>query len=276
MKKITAVIISLLLVLCSCTPASQSPELTVVFADVGKADFILICCDGKFGVIDAGYKNSKDKIDGIMQEYGVKTLEFAVATHNDKDHIGGMAHVLEKYGAKTLYITRLDGEGKQYINMLEAASIKGIPVVKIKRGETFSLCGAVFTALSPDDSLIGLNDENEASIVLKMQYGKKSVLFMGDAQLKAEEKLITNYKDELLCDAIKIGHHGSNQSSSRTFLSKTNAKYAIISTGDEEPAAEVTINAISACKMQLFNTDTDGDVVLKTNGTDLTVQKKGG
>jgi beta-lactamase superfamily II metal-dependent hydrolase len=148
--------------------------------------------------------------------------------------------------------------------------------VKIKRGETFSLCGAVFTALSPDDSLIGLNDENEASIVLKMQYGKKSVLFMGDAQLKAEEKLITNYKDELLCDAIKIGHHGSNQSSSRTFLSKTNAKYAIISTGDEEPAAEVTINAISARKLQLFNTDTVGDVVLKTNGTDLTVQKKGG
>ena len=276
MKRIMIITVSLLLLLCSCTPTEKLPELTVVFADVGKADFILICCDGKFGVIDAGYKSSKDRIDEVMTEYKVKTLEFAVATHNDKDHIGGMAHILEKYGAKTLYITRLEGEGKQYINMLDAAAIKGIPVVKFKRNETISLDGAVFTCLSPDDSLIELKDENESSIVLKMQYGKNRVLFMGDAQLKAEEKLMSNYKDELICDVIKIGHHGSDQSSSQVFLSKTKAKYAIISTGDEEPAAQLTLNAISACNMKLYNTDNDGDIVLKTDGANLTVTKKGG
>ena len=275
-KRIVIVLTSLLLLLCSCTPAQRSPELTVVFADVGKADFILVCCDGKFGVIDAGYKSSKEKIDEVMTEYGVKTLEFAVATHNDKDHIGGMAHILEKYGAKTLYVTRLEGEGKQYINMLDAAAIKGIPVVKLKRNETVPFCGAEFTVLSPDDSLIELKDENEASLVLRMQYGKNSVLFMGDAQIKAEEKLISNYKDELVCDAIKIGHHGSVQASSRVFLSKTKAKYAIISTGDEEPASELTLNAVSACNMQLYNTDNDGDILLKTDGVNLTVTKKGG
>ena len=276
MKKI-CIILLLPLLLCCCvnTPGGSAAKLTVVFADVEKADFILIKFDDKFAVIDAGYKNSKDKIDAVMEEYGVKTLEFAVATHNDKDHIGGMAHVIEKYGAKTLYITPLDGEGKQYGNMLEAAVIKGTEVIKVKRGTSFSLGDATFKALSPDDALLQLKDENEASVVLRMEYGKKSVLFMGDALLKAEESIMTNCQSLIPCDVIKTGHHGGDDASSQTFLSKTNAKYAVISTGDERPAADKTLKALSKYGMEILNTHTDGDIIMETDGNTITFTKKG-
>ena len=97
MKKFILLLMLIPLVLCSCTtPDTEKEELTVHFADVGKADLILIKCGDKYGLIDAGYKSSRDKADEIMEQYGVKTLQFALATHNDKDHIGGMAHIIEK------------------------------------------------------------------------------------------------------------------------------------------------------------------------------------
>jgi competence protein ComEC len=275
MKKLVLLLILPLLLLTSCKPPTggSEPRLTVVFADVEKADFILIKFDDKFGVIDAGYKSGKDKIDAVMEKYGVTTLEFAAATHNDKDHIGGMAHVLEKYGAKTLYITPLEGEGKQYNNMLEAAAIKGTEVVKVKRGMSFTFGDATFKALAPDDDLLKLKDENEASVVLRMEYGKISVLFMGDALLKSEESIMTSCQSLIPCDVIKIGHHGGDDASSQTFLSKTKAKYAVISTGDERPAADVTLKAIEKYGMELYNTHTDGDITMNTNGDTITFNK---
>ena len=276
MKKFFIIITVLILILCSCTtPSVVDEELTVHFADVGKADLILIKCGDKYGLIDAGYKSSRDKADEIMEQYGVKTLQFALATHNDKDHIGGMAHIIEKYDPETLYITPLVSEEKLYKNMLEAASLKGTTVKKLKKGDKFTFCGASFDVLSPDDNLLALKNENESSIVLKMQYGKNSVLFMGDAQIKSEEVIMKYYTKELSCDVIKIGHHGSSKASSQVFLSKTNAKYAVISTGDEEPASDLTLKSIAACNMKVYNTDADGDIIMKIDGTNISFTTKG-
>ena len=276
MKKLIIISAVILLLLCSCTTQNTvDGELTVYFADVGKADLIILKCGDRYGLIDAGYKANRDKADEILGEFGVKTLDFALATHNDKDHIGGMAHIIEKYSPETLYITPLKSSEKQYKNMLDAAALKGTDVKELKKGGGFSFGGAVFDVLSPDDSLLALNNENESSIVLKMRYGDNSVLFMGDAQIKSEEVIISYYKSELLCDVIKIGHHGSSKASSQVFLSKTKARYAVISTGDDEPAADVTLKAVSECGMKLYNTDTDGDIIMTTDGKNITFKAKG-
>lgn len=277
MKRFFILLFIPLLFLSACNKPTETklPELTVVFSDVGKADFILICCNGKFAVIDAGYKSSADKIDEIMDSYGVTALEFAVATHNDKDHIGGMAHVIEKYDPEILYINYLPADSKQYENMTDAANVKGTVVKKLKRNDTFSLSGASFKVLSPDDGLLELDDENESSIVLKMTYGNKSVLFTGDAQFEAENNMLLNCKKDLSCSVIKIAHHGSEKASSKEFLLKTGAEYAVISTGDEEPASAQTLKTLSDLNITVFNTDTDGDIILKTDGVTVSVSKKG-
>ena len=276
MKKLFILLLLPLLLLSACDKPTggTEPTMTVVFADVGKADFILIKSDGKFGVIDAGYKSSKDKIDSVMEKYSVESIEFAVATHNDKDHIGSMSHVIEKYGVKTLYICPLKSDEKLYKNMLESATIKGTSVVTSRQGMEFSLGNASFTVLEPDDGLVALGTENDSSIVLSMEYGSKSVLFMGDAQIKTENAMMKKYSADLSCDVIKIGHHGSSKASSQLFLSKTGAKYAVITTGSEESAAAVTLKAIDACKMKLYNTETDGDVIMLTDGKTVTFKKE--
>ena len=276
MKRIIPLLVIPLLLLCSCKKGVQPEgELTVVFADVGKADFILVKSGGLFGVIDAGLKSSKEKIDQVMKQYGVTALEFAVATHNDKDHIGSMAHVIQKYNVKTLYITPLESDEKLYKNMLDAASLRGTAVKKISQGEKFSLGDAAFTALEPDPGLVALNNENDSSIVLRAVFGSNSVLFMADAQFKTETAMMKKFSKELSCDVIKIGHHGSDKSSSQLFLSKTGAEYAVISTSDEEPAAAVTLKAISACGMKKYDTMTDGDVILTSDGKNISIQTKG-
>lgn len=277
MKRLGAALLAVLLLLCACGGGDSgvNGEVKVVFADVGKADFILIKTESGFGVIDAGYKASKDKIDSVMKEYGVSELEFAVATHNDKDHIGSMAHVIQKYKVKTLYTTPLESEDKLYKNMLDAASLRGTEVKQIMQGAGFSLGDAVFSVLEPDSGLLALQSENDSSLVIRMQFGGTAVLFMGDAQLKTETALMKKYSTDLQCDAIKIGHHGSDKASSQLFLSKTGAEYAIITTGDEEPAAAVTVKAINACKMKKYDTQTDGDIVLVSNGKKVTVTSKG-
>lgn len=280
MKKLVVLLLAALTVLtiCSCKkdPQDAKDDLTVVFADVGKADFILVGVGGKYAVIDAGYKTSKDKIKSVLDGYGVKEIEFAVATHNDKDHIGSMSFLIEKYKIKTLYISQLESDEKLYKNMLESASIRGTAVIKAAQGMKFSLGDAAFTVLEPDAGLIALGTENDASLVLRMQYGGKSVLFMGDAQLSTESAMMKKYTSDLVCDVVKIAHHGSAKASSQLFLSKTGAKYAVISTGDEEPAAAVTLKAIKACGMTLYNTDDDGDVVMTTNGKKISFSTAGG
>ena len=275
MKKTLILLLLLPLILCSCNTGNAGGSIKIIFADVGKADLILICRDGKFGLIDAANKTDKDKIDALFRENGVKSLEFALATHNDKDHIGAMQHVIENYKPAALYITPLEGEGKLYKNMIDAANAAGVKTTALRAGDSFALGGASFSVLSPDDKTLALKDENEASVVVKMTFGKNTVLFTGDANFGAEKRMLETYPDALSADVIKIAHHGGDKSSSQIFLQKVGAKYAIISTGDERPAADVTLNAISACGMECFNTHTDGDITLTIENGNINITKKG-
>ena len=78
MKKLMIISAVILLLLCSCTTHNTvDGELTVYFADVGKADLIILKCGDRYGLIDAGYKANRDKADEILGEFGVKTLDFA-------------------------------------------------------------------------------------------------------------------------------------------------------------------------------------------------------
>ena len=276
-KKFTVLLLSCLLLLCSCEkPADpvvtteklpdELPQMQISFFDVGKADFILISCDGRNMIVDAGYKSSKSKIKDELKERGVKNVDIAVATHNHKDHIGSMAYVIEKYNVKTLYISQIEADDNLYEDMKEAASLRGCSVVKAAENMTFSLGYARFKVLSPNAKLVRSGDENEASTVIRMDYGDVSVLFMADAMQTAEATLAAAHKDDIAVDVIKIGHHGTDQTCTSAFLQKTGAKYAVISTGDGQEVSDQALQNISDCGMQLYRTDVDGDITMITDG----------
>ncbi len=284
-KKLSVLFLCLLLLLCSCEHGKTSetetplpddlPQMEICFFDVGKADFMLITCGDAGMIIDAGYKSSKSKIKDELKERGVKNVDIAVATHNHKDHIGSMAFVIEKYNVKTLYMSRIGSGNDFYGDMTESASLRGCNVIEAADGMTFSLGYAKFKVLSPGSMLAGQGDENEASIVLRMDYGSVSVLFMADALERTENVLLSTHGGELGVDVIKIGHHATEETCSSSFLKKTGAKYAVISTGDGQPPSDKALSNIAACGMKLYRTDTDGDIIMTTDGKTIEFKTSG-
>ena len=251
------------------------PELTVIFGDVGKADFILLSCGGEYAVIDAGYKKSYDYIEKTLLKQGIEKLKFAVATHPDKDHIGGMAKLIKNFDIGQLYISPRANDSDEYEKMIKRANEKNVPIVTAKVGDVLTLGGAKLTTYSPDTSLLVLNDDNEASVVQMLEYGDFRMLLMGDGQLICESVLM-NSKLDLKADVIKIAHHGSTRSSTEGFLKTVGAKYAVISAGNddgEEYPSKAVVEKISDMGMDIYRTDRDGGIVLKTDGVNIEFER---
>ncbi len=295
MKRILYVILCVCLILSSCTtedlqstesaetktedtaaPNTEAlEELKIVFGDVGKADFILLSCGGEFAVIDTGYKKNSDYVENVLNDFGVKTIKFAVGTHPDKDHIGGMAKLMKKFKVNQLYISPLATDDSEYEKMISRAQEENVPITKAQIGDVLTLGGATLTTYCPNGDLLALNDENEASVVQMLEYGSFRMLFMADGQFICESTLLASEFD-LSADVIKIAHHGSNKANSLQFLSKVGAKYAVISAADddgEEFPDEGVIKTLASLNTDVYRTDRDGGIILTTNGNDINFEK---
>ena len=289
--KFLCLILTLALTLCGCSANNTDsvsssldtdddvvqtlPILTVVFGDVGKADFILLSCGGEYGVIDAGYKKSYDYIEKTLLDLGVEKLKFAVGTHPDKDHIGGMAKLIKNFDIEQLYISPRQNSSDEYEKMIKRAEEKNIPVITASVGDVLDLGGAKLTTYSPNSALLMLDDDNEASVVQMLSYGDFRMLLMADGQLICESVLLNSGLD-LKADVIKITHHGSNQSSTEGFLKTVGAKYAVISAGNdgsEEYPSKAVVDKITDMGTELYRTDRDGAVILKTDGVNIEFER---
>ncbi len=244
------------------------PSLTVTFFDVGKADFILIQTGGKTAVIDTGYSDSWEVVEKALNDRSITNVDILIATHPDKDHIGCMNKVMKNFSVSKLYMSPIEDNGKEYEKMLKAADKSSVPVQKAALGDTFTLGEAEFLTVSPEADILELKDENEASIVLLMKYKNIKVLFSADAQLKSERKMV-NGEYDISADVIKIGHHGSVQSSSADYLDAVGARYAVISTGEadgEKYISSETVKKLNERNMITYRTDLQGTVTMHTDG----------
>ena len=243
--------------------------LTVRVLDIGQGDSILITTsENKHILIDTGMYTEEKKMNNLLISYGVDEIEYMVLTHPHGDHIGNAAMVLKNYKTKNVIMINMAGASYSYDLLLdELEKQKEINVIEGRSGLTFELSGAIFKILSPKQIS---TDMNESSIVLKMTYGKNSMIFMSDVGEETENWLMRNYTaDELRSDVIKIGHHGSRYSSTREFLRFVSPSYAAISCGrDNEyghPHSRVT-NTLKSLGITVFRTDINGTVSFYFNG----------
>lgn len=244
--------------------------------DVGKADCILIKCDGEYMLVDTGLKDSEDAVRAYLSAQGVSAFKYVVATHPDKDHIGGMPWVISDYNVDTALVCPLEEDSKPYMRMMAALSAEGTPIEYPKAGDEYALGGAQISILSPTDELLDTDDENECSIVMLITYGGRRFLLMGDAQELAEAWLIKSGYD-LSADVLKVGHHGSDKSTSPIFLAMVKPTYAAISCGysdkDDYPS-DSTLAVLQAAGATVLRTDVDGTIVFACDGENIAVQKQ--
>ena len=252
-------------------PSQQAPLMLHVL-DVGKADALLIECEGETALLDGGTYPKGDTVVDYLARIGVEQLDYMIASHPDSDHIGGLAQVLEEIPVGELILSSWPDaicQTPEYRNLLEAAERRQVPQTIVNPGDTFSLAGAEVQVLGP---LKRYELSNDCSQVLRLDYAGFSALFCGDIEYEAEKDLVKSGAN-LDVDLLKVSHHGSANSSSQRFLEAVSPKYAVISVGPDSsnlPRAE-TLARLEEVGAEIFRTDLEGNMVFSWDGEMLSV-----
>ncbi|MBQ2732661.1 MAG: MBL fold metallo-hydrolase [Clostridia bacterium] len=236
--------------------------LEVCFIDVGQGDSaVCFFPDGTVVLIDAGEVHMGPRVCEFLRGRGVARIDYAVATHPHTDHIGGMAEVLDNFEVGELWLPDCVNYVPAYGMMMSAAYRKGITVRTAEAGAEMIEGSAVFLAPQRGAEYSEMND---MSAVLHVTYGKRSFLFMGDAEACTEYDIAVTD-----CDVLKLGHHGSSTSGSPYFLRKVKPEIVIISSGEDNPYGHPHIETKYDLTMSgacVYNTAHYGTVSVKTDG----------
>lgn len=248
---------------------SVSGKLEVHYIDVGQGDATLIKCEDEYMLIDAGDNTCGTKVQHYLQKQGVDKLKYVIGTHPGADHIGGMDVIVYKFDCEKIFLTdKADASSqntKSYQELLETIEAKSQKAVFPQVGQSYTLGGGSFTILSPSKAY---EDSNDASIVIKFTYDNCSFLFTGDATAEAEKDMLATGMD-VSADVYKVGHHGSNSSSCREFLSVVHPTYGVISCGADNAYGHPTKGTLQKLKdagISVFRTDEQGTIIAVSDG----------
>lgn len=252
----------------------RSIQQKVHIIDVGQGDSILIQFpNDQAMLIDAGIKSAGSTVVSYLQQQGVSNIDYLVATHPHEDHIGGMIAVVNEFDIDKVYMPKITHTSQTYENLLLAIQNKGLKITPAKAGTAVLEQGNLkvdFVAPVGTD----YENMNNYSAVVKVQYGDTSFLLTGDAEELSEQEMISSGAN-LKADVLKVGHHGSNTSTTPSFLKAVSPKYAAISCGESNQYGhphQVTLDKLSNAGVQTFRTDTQGTVVFTSDGKTLTVK----
>ncbi len=266
-----------ILVMVACAGAAPLVErslgvgtLEIVFLSVGQWDAVAIRSPaGRWVVVDTGPRGrSWDAGARVVLPYlrrrGVTRLEALVFTHPDLDHIGGGKVVADALDPRFIMDPAQAAGKDAYVDILEVATARGIPWIEARRGFMLELDGVRLEVLHPDGvtaTPTGKSDANAQSVVLLVRYGAFEALLTGDAPTEVEEGLLADLPGEL--ELLKVGHHGSNTSTSAELLSRTSPEVAVISVGARNryghPHASVLRRLVDA-GVRVLRTDQSGHV----------------
>lgn len=242
-------------------------ELRVRFLDVGQGDCALVTCDGEALLVDGGPSSASSKVYAVLNTLGISHLDYIVATHPDADHCGGIAGALNYADCGCFYCSVVEHDTKTFQNVIDY--LGDTPVTVPRVGDSFALGDARVEFVGPVEPS---RDSNDGSLVCLLTYGETSFLLTGDAESESEAAMVAagTVAD---VDVLKVGHHGSDSSSSPGFLSTVLPEYAVISVGQNSyghPDDEV-LRRLQDAGAETLRTDELGAIVFESDGHGLTV-----
>ncbi len=259
--------------------------MKVTFIDVGEGDSTLIRTSrGKVVLIDGGGSFSRTDSDSnagnlivmpLLLDYNISKIDLVIATHGHDDHIKGLEPILEEFNVGSLMLPESNQENK-FKKIINYAKMKKVPVFTCKGGDSINIDGETYMkVLSPNVNHIPQNSPlNNGSLVLKLQYRKISILFVGDIEKEIEDSILSE-NIYLKSDILKIAHHGSKNSSNTEFIDCVKPSVAVISVGKNNfghPTREV-LARLKEKNVITLRTDLNGAIIVGSDGNTLTVNK---
>ena len=269
--------------------AAGKLELTVL--DVGQGDSLFVVSPhGRTMLIDGGgafggYSQSEahngidpgeEAVSPYLWSRGFQKLDVLALTHAHQDHIGGLTAILENFHVGTLWIGR-EVESTALANLERLARERKILVLHEDRGNAFAWDGVETQLLWPESAPqgIGLSPKNNDSLVVHLKYGERSFMLPGDAEKQAEGAILgENSETALRADVLKVGHHGSKNSTMPGFLAAVRPRIAVISAGEDNPYGHPNaelLERLEKAGVRILRTDRDGAVHILTDGKGLEI-----
>lgn len=241
----------------------DSSKLNILFFDVGQADCELIISNGQTILIDAGNSRDGEKIVNAIRGLGISRLDYVVGTHVHEDHIGGMSYIIDSFDIGEFYLPyNTTSTTNFYKRLLTSLTNKNMNITEANIGDKFTVGNTICEVMSVDNS--EPENINEESIVIEVSFGTQKYLFMGDAEKVNEDK--RQWND---VDVLKVGHHGSNTSSSQNFLEQALPEISIISVGKDnsyELPKDKILERLNKIGSTIYRTDKDGTIQLVSDG----------
>lgn len=287
----TFIVTALLLATFPFAPTHASNFFESTILDVGQGDSIFIVSPhGKTMLIDGGgafrgfpgreehtgADPGEEAVSPYLWSRGFKKIDVVALTHAHQDHLGGLTAILENFKVGELWIGR-EVSSRALAQLEAVATQHGTPIRHEIRGKSFEWDGVDGQFLWPEIAAteIAPSAKNNDSLVLRLKFGDRTLLFPGDAEKAVERNLLSeNDESTMRADILKIGHHGSKNSTTPDFLSAVNPRLAIISSGEGNsyghPSPEV-LDRLETAGVRTLRTDTNGAIHILTDGKQIEV-----
>jgi len=244
-------------------------NLEIYFFDVGEGDSILIRKNNKNVLIDGGNNKDGKYLVEYLKELNIDSFQYIIATHPHEDHIGGLDYVIRDFNIDNYYELDIQLDNMTYLDIVNETNKKNIIRQVPKIDEEFNVDDLLFKILYLDNNY---EDINNSSMIIRLVYKNTSYLFMSDAN-KEEEQLILD--KDIKSDVLKVGHHGSQYSTSAQLINKVKPRYSIISCGlnnDYGFPKQVTLEKLERINSKIYRTDQDHTIKLISDGDNINIE----
>ena len=255
--------------------ADGSDKLRLYFLDVGQGDAIFMeTPEGEQILVDGGSGTKVLNELSKILPLGDTTIDLIVLTHNHSDHLRGLEEVLKHYEIRQIWISGAIHTTDTFKRFLEKIKQKSIPTKAVIAGESINFSGLEGLVIYPLQEMTGVmpSNQHDATVVTYWQYGENSWLLMGDAETKQERELLGRGLIKPVT-ILKIGHHGSDTSSSEVLLKTALPEFAVISVGKgnryDHPSIE-TLKKLTQLNITVLRTDIAGTIKFSFSRNDFT------